>query len=129
MPKGMRVPIKVADNGGSMMLDGPATIGQNVILAVKPAGSLHPWNQHITPEENLVFDLNDERTGGLYTMQVRQFFSEMESRGFARLYPGRKGLRIVPSGRDRGDMIVMINYVNLETGKASQLSFPIGGNR
>lgn len=126
MPKGIKYPIKVSPSGGAVTVEGTPVIDQNVLLALRPAGSLHPWNQKLTPDEDLIFDIKDNRSGGLYSMHVREFFQEMERNGYARLLPGRNGLSIVHS-RDGGDMIVRVNYVNLETGDTESYEFQISG--
>lgn len=128
MPKGMLVPIRVGPNGGAAMHEGSTVIGQNVILALIPAGSLHPFHQDITPEEDLIFEIRDMRTGGLYVTHVREFFREMEQLGYARLFPGGKGLSVEPSpSGSEGDMIVTVRYVNLETNENEKLQFPVSG--
>jgi hypothetical protein len=122
----MQVPIRVAPNGGAAMHEGPTVIGQNVILGLIPAGSLHPFHQNITPEEDLIFEIRDVRTGGLYVSHVREFFREMDQLGFARLFPGGKGLSIEPSSSvDGGDMMITVRYVNLETNKNEKVQFPV----
>lgn len=126
MAKGMRAPIEVGDNGGARMLEGASVVQQNIILALIPAGSLNPWTQDIAPKESLTFDPNDETTGGLYVQHVRNFFAEMERQGFARLLPGRDGVRIITGENNaQGNMDVIIRYVNLETGKEENLAFPL----
>jgi hypothetical protein len=128
MPKGMAVPIAVSHDGGAMLLDGPVVIGQNVVLALIPAGSLHPFHQNITPDEDLIFEIKDMRSGGLYVTHVYEFFAEMERQGYARLFPGGRGIVVEPSSArnaNSGDMIVTIRYVNLETNKNEQVRFPI----
>ena len=128
MPKGMSVPVRVAPHGGAEVIEGPSVIGQNIILALLPAGSLNPFTQNIAPEEDLIFEIRDVRTGGLYSMHVREFFNEMERLGYARLFPGGKGLAIQPSTLgNEGDMIVTVRYVNLETNANEKLEFPISG--
>lgn len=126
MAKGLRAPIEVSDAGGAIVIEGASVVQQNIILALIPASSLNPWTQDIAPKETLTFNLNDERTGGLYVQHVRQFFAEMERQGFARLYPGQKGVRIIPGeNQAQGNMDVIINYKNLETGKDENLRFPL----
>ena len=128
MPKGMRVPIEAGPHGGAVMLEGPAVINQNVILGLIPAGSLHPFEQEITPDEEFIFEIHDMKTAGLYSMHVRKFFSELEILGHARLFPGSKGLAIRPSGPgEEGDFIVTVRFVNLEMNSEEKLEFPVKG--
>jgi hypothetical protein len=128
MPKGMQIPVGVGPNGGALMQEGSVVIGQNIVLAVLPASSLHPFHQNIAPEEELIFEIRDMRTGGLYVSHVREFFKEMEQHGYARLFPGSKGLSVEPSpGGKEGEMIITIRYTNLETNKNEKVQFPISG--
>lgn len=128
MPKGMKLPVAVTPSGGAQTIEGTIVIDQNIILAVRPAGSLHPWNQKLAPSEEMIFDIKDNKSGGIFTMHVREFFHEMERRGYARLLPGMHGFRIsLPEGN--GDMIAYIKYENLETGKTEGFSIPIAGER
>jgi len=129
MPRGMKFPIKVSPSGGAVTVDGTAVVDQNIILAIRPAGSLHPWNQELAPDEALIFDIRDNKTGGLYTMHIREFFQEMERRGYARLRPGKHGIAILEPEDDSGDMVASINYENLETGKVEGIQIPITGER
>jgi len=126
MPRGMKVPVSVGPHGGSVPIEGSIVINQNVILGLTPAGSLHPFHQDITPDENFIFEIRDVKTGGLYTTHVRKFFSEMETMGYARLFPGSRGLSIQDSGNP-GEMVVTVRYVNLETNSEEKLEFPIRG--
>jgi len=125
--KGMKFPIGVNPSGGALTIEGTATIGQNIILAVRPAGSLHPWNQKLTPEEDLIFDIKDSTTGNVLTMHIREFFRELEHRGHARLLPGRQGLSI--RNKDESNTDIFVRYVNLETGETEEFSIPISGGR
>jgi hypothetical protein len=128
MPKGLRVPIAVGPNGGARVIEGPTVIGQNIILGLIPAGSLNPFQQNIAPEEDLIFEIRDMRTGGLYVSHVREFFAELERQGYARLFPGGRGLSIEPSSKSEGgDMLITVRYVNLETNKNEKLQFPVSG--
>jgi hypothetical protein len=126
MPKGMKYPIGVSPSGGAITIEGTIVIDQNIVLAIYPAGSLHPWNQKLAPDENFIFDIKDNRSGGLFSMHVREFFQEMERNGYARLLPGRQGLN-VDYGEDGGDMVVNIYYINLETGDKVDVHIPLPG--
>ena len=128
MLRGMKFPVSVSVSGGSNVVKGIKVIDQNVILAIKPASSLHPWNQNLAPDEDIVFDIKDNYTGNLYTMHIREFFQEMERQGYARLLPGRRGLR-VDSSSNNGEMIVNIQYENLESGEIEGMQVPISGDR
>ena len=118
MPRGMKYPISVSPLGGSNIVEGTNIIDQNIILALTPAGSLNPWNQKLTPDEDIIFDINDNQTGGIYTMHVRDFFQEMELHGYARLFPGNRGINIIYAS---DSIIVNIQYENLETGKEEKI--------
>ena len=61
-------------------------------------------------------------------MHVREFFQEMERRGYARILPGHQGLRlIVPE--NGAEIVVAIQYENLETGKTEGFQIPIAGDK
>lgn len=128
MLKGLAIPIAVTPSGGANVIEGSRVVGQNVVLGVKPASSLHPWNQNLAPDEALIFDIQDMKSGGVYAMTVRRFFEEMERHGYARLLPGTQGINVVPS-KDNGEMTVYIRYNNLEAGKLEGFSFPVEGAR
>ena len=125
---GIKFPVRVGAYGGAETIEGYSVVDQNILLAIKPAGSLHPWNQRLTPDEDLIFDIRDNRSGGLYSMHVRQFFSEMERAGYAKLLPGTRGLRIEDSGND-GEMVVVISYINLERNKEMTFKVPLSGGK
>jgi len=128
MTKGMQYPVAVSPYGGARTREGPIVINQNIILALKPAGSLHPWNQDLAPDEDYIFDIKDNKSGGLYTLHVREFFKEMERAGHARLLPGKRGLNMfLPE--DGGDMVVGVQFENLETGQIEGFRIPISGDR
>lgn len=124
MLKGLAIPISVGPHGGSNTIEGSRVVGQNVILGVKPASSMNPWNRNLAPDENIIFDIQDSKTGSIYSLTVRKFFEEMERHGYAKLLPGSNGISFVPSG---GEMKVYIRYNNLEAGKIESFSFPIRG--
>ena len=129
MLKGISIPFNVNPAGGAVTIEGPAIINQNIILALRPASSLHPWHQDIAPEETFIFDIRDNQTGGLYTMHVRSFFDQMERAGYARLLPGTKGLSVIQADDNSGDMTVRVNFINLETGRESGFEFPLTRGR
>jgi len=129
MPRGMKYPVAVSPTGGAATVEGPFAIHQNVILALQPAGSLHPWNQKIVPDEDIVFDILDLNTGNSYTMHVREFFAEMERRGYARLLPGDRGLKVFSPERPGGEMMVGVQFENLESGKVEGFRYPIPGGQ
>lgn len=129
MPRGMKYPVAVNPAGGATAIEGSFAIHQNVILALIPAGSLHPWNQEIVPDEDIVFDILDTETGNSYTMHVREFFAEMERQGYARLLPGERGLKLFVPERPGGEMMVGIQFENLESGKVEGFRYPIPGGR
>jgi len=120
MLKGLSIPISVGPHGGANTIEGSRVVGQNVILGVKPASSRHPWNKNLAPDETIIFDIQDSKTGSIYSLTVRKFFEEMERHGYAKLLPGSKGISFVSSG---GEMKVYIRYNNLEAGKIESFSF------
>lgn len=128
MLKGMMVPFSIGPHGGANAIEGQRVVGQNVVIGVKPASSLHPWNQNLAPDEALIFDIRDMKSGGIYAMTVRKFFQEMERHGYAKLLPGNHGISIL-SSKDEGEMKVCIRYNNLEAGKLEGFSFLVQGDR
>lgn len=126
MPKGMRIPIKVGPHGGADVFEGPDVIAQNIAVGLTPAGSLHPFHQNIAPDEDLIYEIRDEKSGGLFTIHAKQLFEELERIGHARLFPGGRGLTIRPSGPgEEGDMIVEVRYINLEMNTAQKIDIPM----
>lgn len=117
MHKGMSIPTEVGPNGGSIPLEGSRVIGQNVILALIPASSQHPFTQDISPDEDFIFRVKDERSGSIYATHVRKFFDEMERNGYARLLPGNNGIRLEEN--QLGEVYININYINMERDRKS----------
>lgn len=126
MLKGVKFPVRVTPLGGAETIEGSSVIDQNVLLAVIPSGTLHPWMQNLTPDEEIIFDIKDNRTGGLYSMTVRSYFEEMERKGYAKLLSGNRGIYIREAApNEDGDMVVVINYINLESGRKEQSNIPL----
>ena|SRR4030042_309234 len=124
--KGMKFPIGVSPSGGSEKVQSSGVVGQNVIIALIPASSRHPWNQTLAPPEDFIFEIKDMVAGNLYTSHVRDFFEVQEELGYARLYPGEQGIHIRPiENSPSGELEVMIHYEDLESGKAKSMSFPL----
>jgi len=122
MLRGLRVPCKVSPYGSAMVVEGASVVGQNIVLAIMPSGNRNPWNQDLAPDEELVFDIADDMmVGGLLVRHIRDVFSIMERRGYARLLPGSQGIYY----RSRGsDGFVYVRYVNLEKDKTETIQIP-----
>lgn len=119
MLKGIRVPVDVTSDGSAVVTEGANVVNQNILLGVTPAGSLHPWNQELTPDEDMIFEIKDINSAGRFAIHVREFFAELEQQGYARLLDGENGIKI-RYAEDGGEMDIIINYFNMELGRIEQ---------
>jgi hypothetical protein len=126
MAKGMRLPVSVSTRGGATTLEGSDLLRQNILLGIKPASSLNPWNQRLTPREDTIFDLADEMTGGMLISHIQSFFEELEALGMAALHKGRRGLILDVSDRERGNVELIVNYIDLEENKSREIRLGSG---
>lgn len=127
MLKDIKIPCDVSSDGAAIYVEGSNVVDQNIIIAVTPAGSLHPWNQNLTPDEDMIFEIKDLKAGGQYSVHVREFFVEMERQGYARLLEGENGIKILEA--EDGNLVIMIRYINLESGRIENVKFDrrVGG--
>lgn len=121
MPKGMRMPLAVGVRGGARTIEGTEARRQNVLLGVRPASSQNPWHQKLTPPEETIFDLADELTGGLLVSHIYDFFREQERLGLTALPRGRDSLLLDMNKADKGEVEVVVNYVDLEDNSSQQV--------
>jgi hypothetical protein len=94
-----------------------------------PAGSLHPWHQELTPPEDTIFSIRDAQSAGLIVSHAEEFFEELQRLGRARLAPG-ESIRIAdpgPGDESQNEMVLIINYIDLEYGTPRELRLPILG--
>jgi hypothetical protein len=126
MPKGLRLPVAVNPRGGAQTVEDFQARRQNVILGVKPASSLHPWNQQLTPPEELIFNIADEMSGGQLVAHIYSFFEEQEKLGLTRLSKGSDGLKLDLSRSQHGEMELVINYTDLEDNSSREVRFGPG---
>lgn len=124
MLKGLRVPVAVTPAGGAATIENYPVVDQNVLLSILPADTLHPWAQGLTPDEDTIFEINDDRIGGLMVSHIRRVFEEMHALGYARLLPGTRGISYVKGGRSDGEAWVVVNYINLESGRLQGFKVP-----
>jgi len=123
MLRGLRVPCRVSPYGSAQVVEGPSVVGQNIVLAVLPSSNRNPWSQNLAPEEELIFDINDDKmVGGLLVRHIRDTFSIMERRGYAKLLPGSRGIFFQSRG---SEAFVFIRYVNLEKDKVESIRIPV----
>jgi len=119
MPKGMRLPVKIGVRGGALTIEGTEARKQNVILGVTPASSRHPWHQKLTPPEEVIFDFADELTGGLLVAHIYSFFEEQERLGLTTLPKTQDALQLNMANADKGEIEIVVNYVDLEDNKSN----------
>jgi len=129
MAKGLMVPMRVTPRGGADTIEDHATLHQTIALALIPAGSLNPWHQRLTPPEDIVFSMRDATNAGLIISHAEEFFAELERLGRAKLVPG-SGLKIEdpgPGDESQNEMVLLVNYIDLEYGTQRELRLPITG--
>lgn len=129
MAKGIQVPFATTPRGGAMTVKDSNALKQIIALALIPAGSLNPWHQELTPSEDTVFSLRDAQNAGLIITHAEDFFAELQRLGRARLVPG-SGLRIEdpgPGDESQNEMVLIVNYIDLEHGTPTELRLPIMG--
>jgi hypothetical protein len=123
MLRGLQVPLQVSPYGSAKVVEGPSVVGQNIILAVMPSGNRNPWSQNLSPDESLVFDIADDMVvGGSLSRHIREVLDQMERRGYAKLLPGNRGVRVKSRG---SEMFVFVRYINLENDKTETIRIPV----
>lgn len=118
MAKGIKLPIQISSTGGSVAIESVKMLRQNILYAIRPASSAHPWSQNITPKEDMIFDIADNQTASLYTSHIYKVFKEFEKLGLAKLPPSN-GVRIVKN--NDGETEIEISYIDLEDNKTRKL--------
>jgi hypothetical protein len=129
MPKGLRVPLEVGIRGGARTIEGTESRKQNVLLGVRPASSQHPWHQKLTPPEETIFDLADELTGGLLVAHIHDFFKEQERLGLTALPRRSDSLQLDMSKAEKGEVEIVVNYVDLEDRSSQSVRISQGRRR
>ncbi len=130
MAKGIKLPVRVGPRGGMETMEGPEIIRQNIMLGVRPASSLNPWNQQLTPREETIFDINDNVSGTMFESHVYDLFDDLERVGLATIRRGRgNGILIDATDRERekGNLTAVIRYTDLEEMKSREIRF--GGRK
>lgn len=126
MSTGTKLPLTITPLGGIQKIEGPEMLQQNIRLGVTPASSRHPWNQHLAPKEDLIFDINDSLVGGQLVAHIYSFFDELERLGQATLSRKRDAVKLDLSDRGSGDMKVAITYTDLEDNISREVLFDKG---
>lgn len=129
MPKGLRLPLETGVRGGARTIEGYSARRQNVILGVTPASSLHPWHQKLTPSEETIFNIADEMTGGQLIAHIYNFFDEQERLGYTMLPRDGRSLKLGLQDTDKGDVEMIINYVDLEDNETREVRLSNGRRR
>lgn len=127
MPKGLKLPLETGVRGGARTMEDAAIRRQNVLLGVTPASSLHPWHQKLTPSEETIFNIADEMTGGQLIAHIYQFFDEQERLGLTSLPRDDESLKLSLANVDKGEVEIVINYVDLEDNETREVR--IGNGR
>lgn len=125
--KGLRAPIQVSPRGGAVTGEGPAQLTQNIMFGLLPASSLNPWNQQLTPPEDIIFDIADDRSGNLLISHVYSLFRELEQANLAMLAQGPDAVRLNLARSGQGQVEVAIRYVDLEDNASREISVGPGG--
>lgn len=118
MAKGIKMPVEISSTGGLITIEGGDLLYQNILYAVRPASSQHPWAQKITPREDMIFDIADNMTRSTYTSHVYQVFDELQRLGIAKL-PAASPLSVV--NNEEGETDLDINYIDLEDSRMRTL--------
>jgi len=126
MPKGLRLPLETGVRGGARTIEGFGARRQNVILGVTPASSLNPWHQRLTPSEETIFNIADEMTGGQLIAYIYNFFDEQERLGYTMLPRNGKSIKLGLDNMDKGDVEMIINYVDLEDNETREVRLTNG---
>lgn len=129
MAKGIKLPVRVGPSGGVETIEGSNMIRQNIELGVRPASNMNPWNQKLTPRENIVFDINDDIVGGEFESHVYDLFEDLERLNQATIQRGRgTGIFLDTSDatREKGNLDIGISYTDLEEMESREIRFPGG---
>ena len=129
MPKGLRLPLETGVRGGVRTIEGYEARRQNVILGITPASSLNPWHQKLTPSEETIFNIADEMTGGRLIAHIYDFFAEQERLGYTMLPRDGRSLRLGLENTDKGDVEMIIDYVDLEDNETREVRLSNGRRR
>lgn len=125
MATGMYTPTNVTPSGNSYILEGSDLLRQNILYAIRPASSRHPWNQKLTPPDTLIFDLNDTSNGHMLEAFVRDLFAEYEKLGIASL----RSFKLNNANAEKGELDVIIVYNDLEDDQNREIKFTTRGRR
>jgi len=123
MAKGIVFPFQTNIRGGILVAEGPEILRQNILLGVKPAGSLNPWGQRDAPREDLVFDIADAAVGGELAAYVYDLFEDLQRLDMAKLPKDSNAVRTELSNIKNGDLEVVITYIDLEDNSSRQVRF------
>jgi hypothetical protein len=127
MAKGIRLPVATNPRGGAEISEGSELLRQLIMLGVKPASNLHPWNQELTPRADIIFDINDGVLGSEFEGAIYDLFDDLERLGLAAISKGRGGIFVETQNRDKGELEVIVRYTDLEEMKSREIRFPTGG--
>ena len=125
MTTGMHTPTKLTPSGNSYILEGSELLAQHIRYAVRPASSLHPWGQKLTPPDTLIFDINDSSNGQMLEAFIYDLFKEYEKLGIASL----RNLKISTKNAEKGELDCIIVYNDLEDDTDREVKFTTGGRR
>lgn len=121
MAKGIMFPFKTNPRGGLKTVEGPELLRQNIVLGVTPASSQHPWNQRLTPREDIIFDIADSALSGELSAHIYDLFEDLQKLQMAMLPRNSKALKVQRGAANSGDMLVSITYVDLEDNKSREI--------
>jgi len=129
MPKGLRLPLETGVRGGARTIEDSAARRQNVLLGITPASSLHPWHQKLTPSEEVIFNIADEMTGGQLVSHIYDFFDEQERLGLTMLPRNENSVKLSLDNVDKGEVEMVINYLDLEDNQNREVRVTNGRRR
>lgn len=121
MSKGLTLPFQPNVKGDLLVTEGPDLLRQNIMTALLPASSAHPWNQTLTPREDIIFDIADAALAGELTAYIYDYFDEMRRLNLAALSRKADSIKVKAISENTGDVEVSITYVDLEDQRSREI--------
>jgi len=121
MSKGLTLPFQTNVKGDLLLTEGPDLLRQNIMTALIPASSAHPWNQKLTPREDIIFDIADSKITGEMIAHIYDYFDELRKLNLAMLSHKSDAIKVTALVENSGDVELSITYVDLEDQRSREI--------
>lgn len=121
MAKSIKLPFDVNPSGNAKTAINSDSLYQDILLGILPSSSLHPWNQRLTPPDDIIFNIADDSVGGLFESYVYDYFEQLERLNLASISKGADGITIDGRGIHDGEIRVIVKYTDLEDNSSREI--------